>query len=82
MLTADELSTLKQLEEKAKIHAEAMTNDELMQVERRIRDAIDKSPQALGRIVDGWGEYTAILKGIANDNARLMAEIQRLRTKV
>lgn len=77
-LTGREMETLKRLQAKAAEQTEPITEDALCKMEQRIADLYDCSPQIFVSLTNPWKDMLDRLSGLADDNARLIAEVRRM----
>lgn len=78
MLNAKEIKELERLKAKAKEMPKPLTERELEAFEERIASVYDRAPEMLKAVNAAWGQFTEQLSMLANDNARLVAEVRRL----
>lgn len=78
MLSGKELSQLKKLQDKAKKVHKPLTEDDLEGFDDRVTAIYDNAPAMLGASRQAWNAFTESLSSLADDNARLIAEIRRL----
>lgn len=81
MLNAKEIKELDALKAKQKIMPEPLLENELEIIEQRIASVYDRSPGLLKGVNAAWSKFTEQLSMLANDNARLIAEVRRLNVK-
>ncbi len=77
-LTGREMETLKRLQAKASENTEPLTEEALCKMEQRITDLYDCSPQIFVNLTNPWKDMLDRLQGLADDNARLIAEVRQL----
>ena len=75
-LTGREMKTLKRLQAKAAEQTEPLTEEALCSMEQRIADLYDCAPTIFASLTNPWKDMIDRLQGLADDNARLIAEVR------
>lgn len=75
-LTGREMETLKRLQAKAEAQIEPLRDDDLCKMEQRIADLYNCAPMIFVSLTNPWKDMLDRLQGLADDNARLIAEVR------
>jgi hypothetical protein len=79
VLNAKELGELKRLQEKQTEFSEPMTEADLLAIEARVTQAVNSYDVAMHELfVKPWTAHCKMVHELANDNARLAAEVRKL----
>lgn len=77
MLNGVEMAELNRLHKKQLENGKPLIEADLLDMEDRVRQVYDYTPAAFNGFTEGWNSFCHILRTIANDNARLIAEVRR-----
>ena len=78
MLTKKEQKVLIELNKKANIVPDPLTEDDLEKITQIIDNAYDMAPSFLAESRKSWNAYTQSLESLAEANKKLLDEIYRL----
>ena len=75
-LTGREMETLKRLQTKAVEQTAPLGENDLCKMEQRIADLYNCAPTIFVSLTNPWKDMLDRLQGLADDNARLIAEVR------